>query len=122
MSVQAVTVEHGKLIRSLYDGQPFVYTGVNSNNDICIDFPVVEINCNSVLSESFLSNKDDENLSRELYGDFLAKKFLFGGRLFIDVADSDWILDILKFYLIRSYKSAKNKIIKRNQPKTKFHK
>src|SRR5581483_5284762 len=30
ISVQPVTVEHGKLIRSLYDGQPFVYTGINS--------------------------------------------------------------------------------------------
>ena len=37
-SIQAITVEHGELNRSLYKGQPFVYTG------ICISFSVVEIN------------------------------------------------------------------------------
>ena len=76
-SIQAITVEHGELNRSLYKGQPFVCTGINSSNDICINFPVVEINYNSALSE-FLGNKDNENISREIYGDFLARKFLFG--------------------------------------------
>ncbi|GBB86950.1 hypothetical protein RclHR1_01340017 [Rhizophagus clarus] len=116
-SIQAITVKDGELKMSLYEGQPLIYTYINSSNyynenkpfDACINFPIAEIIYNGDLLKSFLKHKDnDENFS-ELYGDFLARKFLVGGRLFIkdfNLATSAQV-DILKFYLLYIYKSAK---------------
>src|SRR6266542_3108592 len=81
-SKQAVIDEDGELNKNLYKRQPFVYTYINNSKNICINFPVVEITYNGGLSESFSMHANDENLL-DVYGDFLARKFLVGGRLFI---------------------------------------
>ncbi|GES80282.1 hypothetical protein GLOIN_2v1871094 [Rhizophagus clarus] len=116
-SLQGVVVEDGKLRVNLYDGQPLVYTSINSENselrrDICINFPVAEITYNGKLLESFIEYTDDENKLHKLHGDFLARRFLVGGKLFIE----DFNLaatpqaDILKYYLFCIYNSVKYSI------------
>ncbi|CAB4409322.1 unnamed protein product [Rhizophagus irregularis] len=110
-SIQEVTAEDGELKMNLYNGEPLVYTYINSkDNDLkldnCIDFPVVEIIYNGNLLESFLEYTNDE---KKLYGDYLARKFLAGGKLFIknfNLATPTQI-DILKYYLLCVYQSAK---------------
>ncbi|CAB5388446.1 unnamed protein product [Rhizophagus irregularis] len=110
-SIQEVTAEDGELKMNLYNGEPLVYTYINSkDNDLkldnCIDFPVVEIIYNGNLLESFLEYTNDE---KKLYGDYLARKFLAGGKLFIknfNLATPTQI-DILKYYLLCVYQSVK---------------
>ncbi|CAB4375543.1 unnamed protein product [Rhizophagus irregularis] len=110
-SIQEVTAEDDELKMNLYNGEPLVYTYINSkDNDLkldnCIDFPVVEIIYNGNLLESFLEYINDE---KKLYGDYLARKFLAGGKLFIknfNLATPTQI-DILKYYLLCVYQSVK---------------
>ncbi|CAB4426330.1 unnamed protein product [Rhizophagus irregularis] len=114
-SIQGVAVEDGELKLNLYKGQPLVYTCINSEEnglkiDTCINFPIAEIIYNGDLLESFIEkNVDDEKKSRELYGDFFARKVLTGGQLFIIDFNSatPTQIDTLKFYLYCVYNSAK---------------
>ncbi|GES80298.1 kinase-like domain-containing protein [Rhizophagus clarus] len=116
-SLQGVTAEDGELIVNLYEGQPLVYTSINiENNELnrgtCINFPIAEIIYNGELLESFIKYTDNENELHKLHGDFLARRFLVGGKLFIE----DFNLattpqaDILKYYLFCIYNSAKYSI------------
>jgi hypothetical protein len=110
-SIKEVVVVDGKLKMNLYKGQPLVYTCINSKDndlkfDTCINFPIVEIIYNGNLLDSFLECTNDV---KKLYGDFLARKFLAGGKLFIkdfNLATQTQI-DILKYYLLCVYHSAK---------------
>ncbi|CAB5369874.1 unnamed protein product [Rhizophagus irregularis] len=114
-SIQGVAVEDGELKLNLYKGQPLVYTCINSEEndlkiDTCINFPVAEIIYNGDLLESFIEkNVDDEKTSRDLYGDFFARRVLTGGQLFIIDFNSatPTQIDTLKFYLYCVYNSAK---------------
>ncbi|PKY14702.1 kinase-like protein [Rhizophagus irregularis] len=114
-SLQGVIIEDGELKVNkvnLYEGQPVVYTYIDfedKNIDTCINFPVAEIVYNGNLSESFLECTNDEKKLRELYGDVLARRFLVGGKLFIEDFSSVTApqADILKFYLFCVYNSAK---------------
>ncbi|GBB91402.1 hypothetical protein RclHR1_18680002 [Rhizophagus clarus] len=111
-SIQEVIVEDGELKVNLYEGQPLVYTHVDYKNtglDTCINFPVAEIIYNGNLLESFLKNTDDKNELHKLYGDFIARRFLAGGRLFIENfrITTTAQADILKFYLFCVYNSVK---------------
>ncbi|PKC62959.1 hypothetical protein RhiirA1_538117 [Rhizophagus irregularis] len=114
-SKQAIISENGELRMNVYEGQPIVYTYINSefnNNkpsDICINFPIAEIIYNGNLQESFSKYMDIDDELYELYGHFLASKFLVGNQLFI----KDFNLanltkrNILKFYLFHVYNLAK---------------
>ncbi|PKC14983.1 hypothetical protein RhiirA5_494932 [Rhizophagus irregularis] len=112
-SIRSIIAEDGENLKmSLYKGQPLVYT-INSNNDkpldMCINFPIAEIIYSGSLVESFSKYKCNNEKSHELYGHFLARKFLAGGQLFIkdfNLATSTQI-DILKFYLFYVYNSVK---------------
>ncbi|CAB4376582.1 unnamed protein product [Rhizophagus irregularis] len=112
-SIRSIIAEDGENLKmSLYKGQPLVYT-INSNNDkpldMCINFPIAEIIYSGSLVESFSKYKYNDEKSHELYGHFLARKFLAGGQLFIkdfNLATSTQI-DILKFYLFYVYNSVK---------------
>ncbi|EXX76709.1 Cdc15p [Rhizophagus irregularis DAOM 197198w] len=110
-SIQRVTAEDGELKINLYKGQPLVYTCINSEDndlelDTCINFPVAEIIYNGNLLESFLEYTNDEKI---LYGDYLARKFIAGGKLFIKNFNlaAPTQIDILKYYLLCVYYSAK---------------
>ncbi|PKY57940.1 hypothetical protein RhiirA4_511248 [Rhizophagus irregularis] len=110
-SIQGVTAEDGELKINLYKGQPLVYTCINfEDNDLeldtCINFPVAEIIYNGNLLESFLEYTSDE---KKLYGDYLARKFVAGGKLFIKKFNlaTPTQIDILKYYLLCAYYSAK---------------
>ncbi|RGB33692.1 kinase-like domain-containing protein [Rhizophagus diaphanus] len=114
-SLQGVIIEDGELKVNkvnLYERQPVVYTYIDfedKNIDTCINFPVAKIVYNANLLESFLECTNDEKKLRELYGDVLARRFLVGGKLFIEdfysVTTSQ--ADILKFYLFCVYNSVK---------------
>ncbi|UZO27050.1 uncharacterized protein OCT59_019259 [Rhizophagus irregularis] len=114
-SIQGVAVEDGELKLNLYKGQPLVYTCINSEEndlkiDTCINFPIAEIIYNGDLLESFIEkNFDNEKKSRELYGDFFARRVLTGGQLFIIDFNSatPTQIDTLKFYLYCVYNLAK---------------
>ncbi|CAB4426295.1 unnamed protein product [Rhizophagus irregularis] len=114
-SLQGVIIEDGELKVNkvnLYAGQPVVYTCIDfedKNIDTCINFPVAEIVYNGNLLESFLECTNDEKKLRELYGDVLARRFLVGGKLFIEDFSSVTTphVDILKFYLFCVYNSSK---------------
>ncbi|GBB84210.1 hypothetical protein RclHR1_10830001 [Rhizophagus clarus] len=113
-SLQGVVVEDGKLKVNLYKGQPSVYTHINSKNndlkiDTCISFPVAEIIYDGNLLKSFLEYSNDEKKLRELCGDFLARRFLVGGQLFIKDFNSatSTQIDILRYYLLCAYHTAK---------------
>ncbi|GES93978.1 hypothetical protein GLOIN_2v1470117 [Rhizophagus clarus] len=117
-SKKAVVSDDNELEIDEYDGKPMVYTCINYNDDyddisiqpldICINFPVVKITYNSEPVESLFS--DDKEKLHEIYGHFLAKKFLAGGQLFIKgfnlVTPDD--INLLKFHLIMAYNSALN--------------
>ncbi|CAB4421166.1 unnamed protein product [Rhizophagus irregularis] len=110
---------------------PNLYTNLlafNTNNvhinsdlqssDICINFPVIKITYKGSLSESFskyifeeiyVQSNSDKKL-HNLYGHIYANEFLAGGQLLIkdfNLATSKQV-DILTFYLILAYNSAKN--------------
>jgi hypothetical protein len=106
-STHAICVDNGKLKMNYYEGTPLVYTCINSNNDMCINFPVVEITYNGNLLESFPKHMDSDD---ESYGHFLARKFLAGGQLFIKDFNlaAQTQADILKFYLFYAHNSAKD--------------
>jgi hypothetical protein len=113
-SVQGVAVEDGELEVNLYEGDPLIYTSINSEDnelkiDTCISFPVAEIVYNGNLLKSFSEYSNDEKKLHELYGDFLARKFLVGGQLFIEDFNlaTKTQADILKFYLYCIYNSVK---------------
>ncbi|CAB5363893.1 unnamed protein product [Rhizophagus irregularis] len=88
------------------------------SSDICINFPVIKITYKGSLSESFskyifeeiyIQSNSDKEL-HNLYGHIYANEFLAGGQLLIkdfNLASSKQV-DILKFYLILAYNSAKN--------------
>ncbi|CAB4485943.1 unnamed protein product [Rhizophagus irregularis] len=114
-SKQAIIAENGELKIDLYEGQPLVYTYINSedNNDkpldICIIFPVAEMIYNRNLLDSYSNCMDVDEVLHELYGHFTARKFLVGSRLFIkdfNLATMTQI-DILKFYLYYVYHLSK---------------
>jgi hypothetical protein len=114
-SKQAIISENGELKINVYREQPLVYTYINSegNSDkplgVCINFPIAEIIYNGNLLESFSKYMDIDEGLHELYGHFLANKFLVGSQLFIkdfNLATSAQI-DILKFYLFYVYNVAK---------------
>jgi hypothetical protein len=115
LSKKAVISDDNELNIDLCDGKSTVYTYINSDEDyddinmkpldICINFPVVEITYNAEPVESFFS--DDKEKLHDLYGHFLAKKFLAGGQLFIkgcNLVTSEQI-NLLKFHLIMAYNS-----------------
>ncbi|EXX70783.1 uncharacterized protein OCT59_019174 [Rhizophagus irregularis] len=110
-SKQAIIAENGELKIDLYEGQPLVYTYINSedNNDkpldICIIFPVAEMIYNGNLLDSYSNCMDVDEVLHELYGHFTARKFLVGSRLFIKDFNLATItqIDILKFYLYYVY-------------------
>ncbi|GBB84806.1 hypothetical protein RclHR1_11380004 [Rhizophagus clarus] len=112
-STQAVIVEDFELKKKLYVGQPLVLTYINSeyneSSDTCINFPVTEVTFNGNLLKSFLEFDGDEKELHELYGHFLARKFVTGGQLFIKDFNSATQIqkDILKFYLFCTYNSIK---------------
>ncbi|GES72673.1 kinase-like domain-containing protein [Rhizophagus clarus] len=105
-SIQEVVAEDGELTVNLIEGSPLVYTSINSDDkelkiDTCINFPVAEIVYNGNLMESFLGHTNGEKKLRELCGDFLARRFIVGGQLFIEDFNSATTTqaDILKNYL-----------------------
>ncbi|GBB89461.1 hypothetical protein RclHR1_16150002 [Rhizophagus clarus] len=111
-SLQEVVAEDGELIVNLYEGPPLVYTSINSDDkelkiDTCINFPVAEIVYNGNLMESVLGHTNGEKKLRELCGDFLARRFLVGGQLFIEDFNSATTTqaDILQNYLFCVYNS-----------------
>ncbi|RGB25101.1 hypothetical protein C1646_772206 [Rhizophagus diaphanus] len=114
-SEQAIIAENGELKIDLYEGQPLVYTYINSgdNNDkpldICIIFPVAEMIYNGNLLDSYSNCMDVDEVLHELYGHFTARKFLVGSRLFIKDFNLATItqIDILKFYLYYVYHLSK---------------
>ncbi|CAB4426252.1 unnamed protein product [Rhizophagus irregularis] len=117
-SKQAIIAENGELKIDLYEGQPLVYTYINSedNNDkpldICIIFPVAEMIYNGNLLDlldSYSNCMDVDEVLHELYGHFTARKFLVGSRLFIKDFNLAAItqIDILKFYLYYVYHLSK---------------
>ncbi|CAB5199795.1 unnamed protein product [Rhizophagus irregularis] len=111
-SVQAVIAEDGELEVNLYKGQPLVYTYVNFKNtslDTCINFPVAEIIYKGNLLESFIECTNDKKKLHKLHGDFLARRFLAGDRLFIENFKLATTVqaNILKFYLLCVYNSVK---------------
>jgi hypothetical protein len=112
-STQAIVVEDSELKKNLHVGQPIVFTYINSENietsDTCINFPVSEITFNGNLLKSFLEFSGDEKELHELYGHFLARKFVTGGQLYIKDFNSatQTQKDILKFYLFCIYDSIK---------------
>jgi hypothetical protein len=110
-SIRAIIVG-GELKMNLYKGQPLVYT-INSDNDrpldMCINFPIAEFIYSGNLVGSFSKYRGDDEKLHELYGHFLVRRFLAGGQLFVkdfNLATSTEI-DILKFYLLYVYNSAK---------------
>jgi hypothetical protein len=115
-SIRAIIAEDGELKMNLYKGSPLVYTSINSKDynydgqlDTYINFPIAEIFYNGNLAKSFTKHNDNDEKLHESYGHFLARKFLVGGQLFIknfNLAPSAQI-DVLKFYLMYIYKSAK---------------
>ncbi|EXX70781.1 uncharacterized protein OCT59_019176 [Rhizophagus irregularis] len=114
-SKQAIISENGELKMNVYEGQPIVYTYINyecdndESSDICINFPIAEIIYNGNLQESFSKYMDIDDELYELYGHFLASKFLVGNQLFIqdfNLANSTQ-RNILKFYLFHVYNLAK---------------
>ncbi|CAB4426304.1 unnamed protein product [Rhizophagus irregularis] len=116
-SLQGVSVEDGELKMDIYEKHPLIYTSINSEDnelkiDTCVNFPVVEIVYDGDLLESFLKYTDDEKNLHELYGDCFARKVLAGGQLFIIDFNSatQTQVDILKFYLLSIYNSAKYSI------------
>ncbi|CAB5383795.1 unnamed protein product [Rhizophagus irregularis] len=113
-SLQGVVVEDGELKVNLYEESPLVYTSINSENndlqiDTCINFPVAEIVYNGNLLESFLEYMNDEKKLHELCGDFLPRRFLAGGQLFIEDFNSVTTTQasILKYYFFCVYNSIK---------------
>ncbi|GBB85433.1 hypothetical protein RclHR1_11980001 [Rhizophagus clarus] len=116
-SEQAIVAESGELKISSYEGQPLVYTYINSekynsnkqmdNLDLCINFPVSEITYNSNLLESFLEYKGGDE--KQLHGHFLVRKFLFGNQLFVENSylATKTQIDILKYYLFYAYHLSK---------------
>ncbi|CAB4376520.1 unnamed protein product [Rhizophagus irregularis] len=114
-SKHAIISENDELKIDVYEGQPLVYTYINSeeNNDksldICINFPIAEIIYNGNLLESFSKYTDIEDELHELCGHYLASKFLVGSQLFIknfNLANSTQI-NVLKFYLFYVYNLTK---------------
>ncbi|CAB4463063.1 unnamed protein product [Rhizophagus irregularis] len=115
-SKKVVISDDNELDIDIYDGKPMVYTCINSKEDyddintkpldICINFPVVEITYNAEPVESFFS--DNKEKLHDIYGHFLAKKFLAGEQLFIKgfnlVTPEE--IKLLKFHLIMAYNSA----------------
>ncbi|CAB5383744.1 unnamed protein product [Rhizophagus irregularis] len=114
-SKQVIIAENGELKIDLYEGQPLVYTYINSedNNDkpldICIIFPVAEMIYNGNLLDSYSNCMDVDEVLHELYGHFTARKFLVGSRLFIKDFNLATItqIDILKSYLYYVYHLSK---------------
>ncbi|PKB92384.1 hypothetical protein RhiirA5_444901, partial [Rhizophagus irregularis] len=72
-SKQVIIAENGELKIDLYEGQPLVYTYINSedNNDkpldICIIFPVAEMIYNGNLLDSYSNCMDVDEVLHELY-------------------------------------------------------
>ncbi|CAI2181930.1 7226_t:CDS:2, partial [Funneliformis geosporum] len=130
-SKRAVFVDVGDLDINLYQGGPIVYININDSDsptnsldfenhngiydnlkssDLCINFPVVEITYRADPVKSFSKFTRDLGKLHDLYGHFIANKFLVGGQLFIKNFNltTSTQKDILKFYLVWIYKSAKN--------------
>ncbi|CAB5376202.1 unnamed protein product [Rhizophagus irregularis] len=108
-SKQAIFAKNGELSISLYDGQPMVYTEINKSTELCINFPIAEVEYKGGLLESFLKyENNDENL-RELYGHFFAQKILIGDKLFVKSLNliTSTQMNMLKYYLIYVYNLAK---------------
>jgi len=78
--------------------------------DVCINFPVIEITYRADLLESFKSFTGKEKELHDLYGHVFANKVLAGGQLLIKNFNSASLKqgDILKFFLILAYNSARN--------------
>ncbi len=78
--------------------------------DVCINFPVIEITYRADLLESFKSFTGKEKELHNLYGHVFANKVLAGGQLLIKNFNSASLKqgDILKFFLILAYNSARN--------------
>ncbi|GBB86412.1 hypothetical protein RclHR1_12850005 [Rhizophagus clarus] len=89
------------------------------SSDICINFPVIKITYKGSISESFSTHIFEEiyiqpysdKTLHNLYGHIYVNEFLAGGQLLIKDFNSASLkqIDILKFYLIWAYNSAKNK-------------
>ena len=108
-SNQAIFVEDGELNISKYMGQPIVYTNINDTSDMCINFPISEINYKGDLLEIFSKYVDSDEKLQESFGHFFARKILVGGKLFIkEFSPVKPQADILKFYLSHTYNSAKD--------------
>ncbi|CAG8463831.1 12088_t:CDS:2 [Funneliformis caledonium] len=131
-SKKVVFVDDGDLDINLYQGEPIVYININDpdcltnsldfenhkvevydnlkSSDLCINFPVVEITYRADPVNSFSKFTGKVENLHDLYGHFIANKFLAGGQLFIKNFNltSSSQKDILKFYLVLVYNSAKN--------------
>ncbi|RGB24375.1 hypothetical protein C1646_773202 [Rhizophagus diaphanus] len=111
-SKQAIFAKNGELSINLYDGQPMVYTEINKSTELCINFPIAEVEYKGGLLESFSKYENkDENL-QELYGHFFAQKILIGDKLFIKSLNfvTSTQMNMLKYYLIYVYNLAKSSI------------
>ncbi|CAG8484033.1 1448_t:CDS:2 [Rhizophagus irregularis] len=89
-SKQAIIAENGELKIDLYEGQPLVYTYINSedNNDkpldICIIFPVAEMIYNGNLLDSYsnlssfqelhIQNQDETPSGKDKYSNMVTRK------------------------------------------------
>ncbi|PKC59800.1 hypothetical protein RhiirA1_492077 [Rhizophagus irregularis] len=116
-SLEGVVTENGEIKVNLCEKQPLVYTSINSEVsdlriDACVNFPIAEIIYNGNLLKSFFKYTNDKKILRELHGDFLARKFLAGGKLFIKDFNLATLaqIDILKFFLFCAYNSARYSI------------
>src|SRR5205085_2275929 len=76
-------------------------------SDLCVIFPVAEITYKGGLSEPFSTHMGHDEELHGSYEHIFAKKFLAGGQLFIKNLASARQMDILKFYLVWAYDSAK---------------
>ncbi|CAB4426336.1 unnamed protein product [Rhizophagus irregularis] len=108
-SEQAIFAKNGELSISIYDGQPMVYTEINKTTELCINFPIAEIEYKGGLLESFLKYENKNENLHELYGHFFARKTLIGNKLFIKSLNlvTSTQMNILKYYLIYVYNLAK---------------
>ncbi|CAI2190347.1 11422_t:CDS:10, partial [Funneliformis geosporum] len=89
---------------SLFEEEPIVYTRINDVDcskklsEICINFPIAEINYKGDYQlESVLKYTVDKIKLQDIYGHFLARKFLVGGQLFIKGIDSSATTQIDKY-------------------------
>ncbi|PKK79144.1 HCP-like protein [Rhizophagus irregularis] len=117
-SKQAVFMEDGELDLNLCNRQPIIYDlsidkdnykNILQTSDICINFPIAEITYKGDVSKSFSKCVDNDAILNKLYGHFFARKVLVGSKLLIKNLKlaTQTQVDILKFYLLCTYSSAK---------------